>query len=147
MAVTQQLCRTSAEILGDAASSLEALRSIVSFEYSTPPYEVLDLDWAPAMLTSALRASGEPALAAAVEAACKGSEIVNPRFPEGWGGDVYSEIRVNSAALVEALSLSLDGLSGDRFVGVGALLPDLIVDFGSVHVFERHLGKHTEELK
>lgn len=54
MAVTQQLCRTSPKIAVAAASSLEALRSIVSYEYNEHPHEVLDLDWSPAMLERAL---------------------------------------------------------------------------------------------
>jgi hypothetical protein len=138
MAVTQQLNRLSDAHIEAASLSLAALQRIVSFEYESSPFEVLDLNWAPFMLERAATVLGKQPLCIAFVMACEGAEVVNPEFPDCLG-EVYSEVRFNSVSRVEELSRSLAGFSTDWCVGVGALLPELSAELRGAEKLERYL--------
>ncbi|WP_046656783.1 hypothetical protein [Lysobacter capsici] len=110
MAVTQQLARISALRASCARGSAAALESIVSLDIAGND-AFADFDWSPRVLYWSLYAMNEVDLAAVVEQAFGGAELLNADYPDGTPPHrVYSEIAMHQRDTVKKIATELSRL-------------------------------------
>lgn len=110
MAVTQQLARISSHRAASASESSTALEAILSF-HVTGDDAFVDLDWAPQILRWSLQAINEHGMAATVDQAFEGAEVLNSACPVGVPQYiVYSEVRAHQPDRVQEIAAQLQRL-------------------------------------
>lgn len=110
MAVTQQLARISSPRAACARGNAAALASIISFEVIGND-AFADFDWSPQLLHASLQVIDETQLAALVESAFEGAELLNADCPDAVAGyRVYADIRMHPPDAVHKLAAELPRL-------------------------------------